>query len=360
MASSFNKFIFPLIVISILSVGAYFFLIRPLESGGDVVEVKLGTVSRGDIIDKKKLKGKVTANKTVAVLSNSSGQVTQISVKTGDLVAKDTVLLTLDQSKLMADIEKSRLTLEKQKINLDNATEAHSRKKALHDEKFIAELEYIQAEKNLSLAQVDFELAEKELLSLEKQLGQNTIKAPLTGVVTKINVEEGEIITMGGESASGKSLFVLTDAREKSIELQVNEIDRQTLNVGQLVSCWVDADPSTFYPGKIVKIGAAATGDEKAEFHLFRVEVEILEGDDKLILGVNAGVEVVTSEKKDILKAPIEAIFNDKYPFAYVKNLSGEFVKTKVSAGLSDVHHIEIKEGLKEGDVVALEEPLLD
>jgi HlyD family secretion protein len=318
---------------------------------------KTQKVQVGDVVDLLRLRGTVISSKRVSVYSEADGQILKVHAEEGQMVQKGDLLLETDQAQLTKEIEKQRLLFDKSEVTYKNLQDDFKRKEALYQEQLISKTEFDNSQKELKLAGLDYEMAKTELAAMEKQLGNVRITSPIAGVITKKNVQEGEFVGKA-DDGSRKSLMTITDISEKGLEVFLNYAEREQIGLGQEISFWEDGDPSARFAGKITKIDAAAVRAEKA--NQFRVEIEIFDKDKQLdlTLGGNVNVEIVVREARGVWMVPAEAVFGEEgQHFVYVQKRSGH-EKRPVRVGVTSAESAEIKEGLKEGELIYLEEPL--
>lgn len=354
---SILKFAVPVMFVLLLGGLLYIFLVRPMnrheESGSSAAAVQ---VDRGDIVDRLRFTGQIFASRTLPVFSEASGQVIKVHVQEGDRVKKGEVLLEIDKTQLMNDLETQNLNVKKSEISLRGVKDDMIRKEELFRNKFIPEMELIEARKLVELAQVDYDLAKKSLDALNYQLGKIVLTAPADGIVTAKKVEEGEVIASMAESSQGKMLLTITDTSEKSIDVRASEADRVYLREGMPVEFWLDSNPSQKYSGKISKIAAAASKEGDQTFFPFQIRIE--EDAEALSLGISVRVELTARESRGVLRVPNRAVFHEGgVDYVFAPNGAG-FEKKRIRKGVSNADYIEVLEGLKEGERVLTERPV--
>ncbi len=193
-------------------------------------------------------------------------------------------------------------------------------------------------------------------LSLEKMretLDDYQIKAPISGTVVRKNVKAGDKID---NTNSSTELAVIYDMSLLKFEMSVDELDINKVEVGQSVSVTADAIMGKVYQGQITNVSINGTTSNGVT--TYPITVEITEFDDDLLPGMNIDATVVVSEVKDVLAVPVGAVNRGNRVFVKGekendKDMAPEGYKTvEVVTGISNDSFIEIKEGLKAGDVV--------
>jgi len=187
-------------------------------------------------------------------------------------------------------------------------------------------------------------LAELEVKSIEELIeeGKRGLQAEFTGVVTNSAVVEGATVTQGME------LFTLESTEDVNVTVTISKYDLEKVKVGQSADITIAGNE---YKGTLTRINKMATTNEKGSTVLEAV-VHIDNPNQEIFLGVDAKVIVQGEQAKNALLVPVEVINegNDG-SFCYVVE-DGVIVKREVETGLSSDDFIEIKSGLKKGDLV--------
>ncbi len=170
----------------------------------------------------------------------------------------------------------------------------------LDNEKTVTEQGAVSAKANLLRRQ-------SSLKNQEEQLEWTTIKAPMAGTVTLLEIEEGEIVT-SGRSAFSQSppLMTIADLSKMVVKTYINEVDMERLRMDQQANIKVDAYKNKIYEGRVAEI--SPSGEERDNIITFEVMVEVVGSPSELRPGMSADVDVVTYEEKDVLMLPIDAV----------------------------------------------------
>jgi HlyD family secretion protein len=200
-------------------------------------------------------------------------------------------------------------------------------------------------------------------------------------VLTK-NVEIGDTITSGVSSFNaGTILFSVADVSSMIVKAGVNEVDIGKIHVDMPVKVTLDAYPKVSFAGRIARIAPAVRIEDKVR--VFDVEVRLDAQGHELRSGMTANIEVLGDKKPHVLTVPVESVFTrDGGEVVYVKKKVDAktaeaakkakkddkdnkdawktwFERRTVTTGLSDNARVEIVNGLKTGEEVALEDPTL-
>jgi len=141
-------------------------------------------------------------------------------------------------------------------------------------------------------------------------LDKTNITAPMDGIVSRLQVRQGEMVVIGIQNQPGTTLMTISDLSSINAEVKVAEADVLRLEVGQPASVTLDAVPDTAFPGQVVEIGASAlpiqgTGAAAREF---RVVVRLDAAPPSLRPGLTCDAEILAQQRTDVVTAPLQAV----------------------------------------------------
>lgn len=168
------------------------------------------------------------------------------------------------------------------------------------------------------------------------------IRAPFSGVIGDIFVDEGEAVT------PGVPLLQLIQDSVRYVEAPFDEANAAELKVGQATRLNLDAYRGVDFPGEVEYIAPVVMLNPDLSRTL-NVKVRVLEDQEKFIPGMSADVVVLVDEKEDVLYLPSEALVRQRY--AYVVE-NGIARRREVKIGIGNWKTTEILEGLQEGETV--------
>lgn len=332
---------------------------------------------------------------------NNNGRVGNIYVKNGDNVSRGQCLASLhplDEEALALAVTRAEASLLQVEYELDQVVNPYTEEEIEEAEEEVDDaeewlemtedmlryvmkhggewevmewkMEVFKAETQLDTAEETLENMEEEpdaelVASLEKQvqaaaealaeaekdLQIEVINAPFSGVVSRVYVEEGDIIPPSNVSAAPVVRLLDTSTMELVIEL--DEIDIPGVEVGQRAIISVDALPSLDLEGTVTSIAAVPTVEAGVVLYDAVVSFDIPEG-SRLMVGMSASADIVSTERTDVLLVPDRAIkYGEDGAVVYVM-VDEEIEERAVVIGISDGFHTEIKEGLEEGEVVVI------
>lgn len=203
------------------------------------------------------------------------------------------------------------------------------------------------AESDFMVQGANIDQAKAGVASAEAELAKTIIKSPINGVITSIDAKLGEIVS------ANKNIISVISLGDYEVEAFVPEADISKVKINDLASTTLDAYGSSINFGtKVIKIDPAATIIEGVP--TYKVTFKFINTDGRIKAGMTANLDILTSEKNDVLNVPARAIYS-KNGDRYVKVLGEKnaILEIKIEVGLRGSDgQVEILSGLKEGDKV--------
>ncbi|MFS0558948.1 biotin/lipoyl-binding protein [Brevibacillus sp. 179-C9.3 HS] len=206
----------------------------------------------------------------------------------------------------------------------------------------------------MDMTSTDMEFQEKELalkealLEMEqkkREIAKNQVTAPISGVITKLNVKEGE--TPGSDPAA-----IIMDTTSVYFVAAVGELDIPEIKLGQSVDVYVYAFGTEPFKGKVIELPKEGKKEEKEV--RFAVKVELLDKAD-FKHGMTGDNDIIVAEAANVLRLPSSAVevLGPGQGTVMVNDPStGEPTPKDVEIGIEGYDFIEIKGGLNEGEEV--------
>jgi multidrug efflux pump subunit AcrA (membrane-fusion protein) len=210
------------------------------------------------------------------------------------------------QQKNIELLRESRTALEAQtKVALRTAqTRFEQIQRTSKDEKAISEF-------GETSAQAAYLRVKSSLENAKEQLEWTTIKAPMSGTITLLNIEEGELVTSSRSAFSSvPPIMTIADLSKMQVKTWVNEVDVRKVKVGQTAEIHVEAYRDRKFAGKVSKI--APSGQPQQNVIKFEVEIEVVGSPEELQPGMTADVNIIVVNREDVLQLPIEAVIDEE------------------------------------------------
>lgn len=397
-------------------------------------EVEFSKVKKNDIIERVSASGKVQPEVEVKLSPDVSGEITHLYVAEGDSVVKGQLLLKIRpdnyeslMARAQAAVNSSKASHEQTKAlvlqaeaRLVQTKLVYDRNKKLYADKVISASDFEQfvsnydvakqdvesAKANVSAALYNIKSAEASMRDAAENLRKTTIFAPVSGIISLLNVEVGERV-VGTSQMAGTEMMRIANLSNMEVRVNVNENDIVRVTLGDTAEIDVDAYSASGrkFKGIVKEIANTAAGlasstasssaassastDAVTEFE---VKVKILNESFSDLMatrnkksypfkpGMTASVEIVTERKNKVISVPIASVTtrnNKTNPDDKDKNseenaepekpkgqkeeaikeivfvrVDGKAEMREVKTGISDFENIEILSGLKEGEEI--------
>ncbi len=196
----------------------------------------------------------------------------------------------------------------------------------------------------------DIAAAKARVAAAQATLDQAKILAPFDGVVTAVEPQPGDLVT------AGKTAFRVDDLSRLLVDVQISEVDINSVEAGQPVTLAFDAAQGKSYNGEIVK--ASGVGDAASGAVNFTVTVELTDADEQVKPGMTAAVTIRVKEVKDALLIPNRAVrVVDGQRVVYILK-DGLLTPVTVRLGATSDSMSEVVGGdLQAGDTIVLNPP---
>lgn len=173
------------------------------------------------------------------------------------------------------------------------------------------------------------------------------VKADFNGIITELDVNEGFV------TEAGTKLMKLESSDDVRVNISLSKYDLSKVKLGQKAEVSISGQT---YEGTVTKINRMAEKNDSGT-RLVAAEVHVENPDDNIYLGIEGKVTIMAQRSEDTLLVPISAVNTDQNgDFCYIVK-DGIVERRVVTAGLSDENHIEIVDGLEEGDIVLTDSP---
>jgi len=294
------------------------------------VPVEVAPIARGRIETTLKSSTWIEVEEEVKVYSRAANRVAEVRVEEGDAVAKDQLLLRLED-----DLQKTNLG--KAQTRVEKARQEHARQEALFGQKLISEQAFND---------IQFELRQAELAleDAQRELGYTEVRAPIAGTLTRRLVKYGDFVN------PNQHLFDLMDFDSMVARVHIPEKDLPALALNQVVrvtSASLGDREFTGYVRRIAPVVEARTGLVKVTVGFKDIR--------ELRPGMYVNVEIVTATRDDALLLSKRALVYDR-DLRYVYRLLPErkVERLLIEAKLEDRFNLEPASGFQEGDQIVI------
>lgn len=299
--------------------------------------------------------GEVLPLMSSIVKSEISGRLSKLFVKEGDAVTKGQLLLELDRTSLETRVREAQRSLEADTLRMEKAERNYERLKELHAKQFVGEKEFLDAQTDYNLAKLNLEIGQARLDDTEEDLAKTSILAPHDGIITRLDIVDGQVISGATSVSNGTELMTLSQLSELYMEANINEVDIESLKIGGEARLRFDAIPNYEIIGSIDEIALSARRD--GNIRVFPIKVVFEAERTGVRPGISATLEVPIAKSGQVVSVILSAVYNDAdASIVYVKAGDG-WERRVVEVGINDLQYLEIKSGLSVGEEVALSRP---
>lgn len=393
-------------VIVVVALAAVFIF----STRGEPVSVFQTTkAERGDLVATVGATGSVRARQSAVLVWQTTGIVNAVNADVGTRVSRNDVLASLDKASLNQSIilAESDLTSAKKALEdllnsdtsraealrtLDKAEAAYEKaynwriqlngkidiKDYYYDNGVLKVKEYKGLASAETIADADEDLALKEaqlndarrkyerlkdgadpaevsaaearIAAAQSTLNLAFIAAPFDGTITQAEP------AVGDQASTGAVAFRVDDLSHLLVDVQVSEVDINTLSIGQTAALTFDAILGKEYHGEIAEVGQA--GDNVQGVVNFTVTIELTDADELVKPGMTAAVNIVVQEVKDVILIPnraVRLVDAERVVFVLVNGIPQQ-VKVELGSS-SDTMSVLVGGDLKEGDEIILNPP---
>lgn len=354
--------------------------------------------------------GKIQPEVEVKISPEVSGEIVELPVKEGDIVHRGQLLMRIKPDTYRAQVEAQEAALSgarasavRDKAQLSKAENEYQRVSHLFEQHLVsetdrkaAETQFQSAKAALDASQFEIQRTEGGLRQIREALSKTVIYSPTDGTISSLTSRMGERV-VGTSQFAGTEVMRIANLDRMEAQVNVNENDVVNVKPGDTARVSVDAYPDRKIQGIVREIASTAKTNNagtQEEVTNFEVKISIPDHSVRLRPGMSATADVETETVQNVVAVPIQSVTvrssdsklspeerekqtagkSDDDNRADVTNealekrkerqereklkrvvfiMNGKTVKQQVvETGIADNTHIEIKSGVKEGDVV--------
>jgi HlyD family secretion protein len=386
--------------IALIVVIAVVVVIMAKKNGGQRTAVETEAAGNRRIVETVTATGRIEPRTQVKISADVAAKITYLGVKEGDWVEKGDLLVRLDQERYIAALEQTEANWRSAKANSDLAKESllkaekdFERIQSLIEQGHETQASYDQAYANVQIEtarhQSAVEMVDQAWASVKQaqdNLSKTTIYSPMAGTISALNKEVGEIAL--GSQFQEDVIMIVSDLSQMEALVRVDENDIVNVSMSDSATIEIDALPDEVFRGVVreiassARISGAGTTEQKTEFE---VKLSILDAAASLRPGMTASSDIVIETRDSTLCVPIQSVtvrtFDqlkrpvsspgggaamdstaqqeqeytaDKDGFVSIVWVVEEGVAkaAQVKTGIQSDTHIEIVEGISEGDEI--------
>lgn len=321
------------------------------------------TFKIGQLDHQKRLSfpGQVTLNENevIHVVASIPGIVTKVYKNLGEEV-KAGEPLALIESREMAEAKSAYISAYK---DLALKKDLLGREEKLWKIKVKAETEFLKTRTAYETSKIDLEQKKQKLLALrvkaseidklpdqDASLNLYTIEVPIEGKILERHTSLGEVIN------SDRQLFVIANLNKVWVKLSIPSLDLPDVQKGQVVDLY---KPNATVPlsARVMYVSPVISEENRTGQAI--IEVDNTQG--VWHPGDFISAQVIIAEKTSFLSIPASAVQKIKgEPYVFLKVAPNQFEAKKILLhGSENEKFLQVKEGLKIGDEIAMNDTFL-
>jgi HlyD family secretion protein len=349
------------IIIVVVTLAWYFSRSKPLAV--TVAKVETGKVE--SVVTNTRA-GTIKACRRAGLAPATGGQIEKLPVKEGEHVEAHQVLLEIWNEDIKAQLllvkqeaVAAKATAKEACVRADVAQREAKRQEKLVKQKLASEEDADRAAGNAEATRAaciaandTAKVSDAKVAVTQVALEKTILRAPFAGTVAKVNGEVGEFITPSPVGIPTLPAVDLIDDSCLYVAAPIDDVDAPAIKVGMPVRITLDAFKNFPFPGK-VRLIAPYVQDIEKQARTVDIEVDFVHqiGEQSLLPGYSADVEVILAVKENTVRIPTEAILEGNE--VYVVNPDSQTVeKRHITTGIGNWVTTEVLSGLSPGDII--------
>ncbi|MBN2521397.1 MAG: efflux RND transporter periplasmic adaptor subunit [Bacteroidales bacterium] len=355
------------------------------------IKVAVEKPEKRNIIETVTANGKIQPETEVKISPDVSGEIVELYIQEGDYVEKGKLLLKIKpdiyvsaRDRSLAALNSAKARLSQSEAQFIKAEMDYNRSVKLWEQKTISESEFETAESQFKIAESEVKAAKYSVESAQAALDEaienlfkTTIYAPMSGTISKLNIELGERV-VGTSMMTGTELLRIADLSRMEARVEVNENDIVKVSLNDTAIIEVDAYMEKKFKGIVTLIANSAntTGVSADQVTNFDVRILLLENSYKDLIsptnpnpfrpGMSTTADIQTEYEYQALAIPIQAITVKADSLLYkddtTKNatINGSLIEVVYTAenGIAKIH--EVKTGIQDNSYIQIISGLSD
>lgn len=320
-----------------------------------VIAVEVENPKEGNISQSLTLSGRLQPINVVTVIPEVAGlvKIKEVKVALGDMVKLGDILFVLDNEHIHDQIENLRLAyesaqknFERARENFENSKSNFARNEQLFNEGAISQQQFEQAK--LAASDIQMEVLEAQLeqsrfsyINSLEQLENTVVKAPISGYVSSINIQEKGMTT-------AQPSLMITDISSLEVEILVTEGMINRINKGQEI----DMEISSIGNERIKGIVQTISPVPDPITQLYKGKISLENSNQLLRPGMFAKIHLNLDEKRSVMTIPSVAVIEtDNETYVYIAD-DNSAIRTEIKVGMDNGEVVEVLAGLKKEDSV--------
>lgn len=315
-----------------------------LMTRGNTVDIEVDQVTNAELVQAIYATGFVEAEAVANLSAETSGTVRSVGALEGEHVTAGQKILQFSSPQPEFAVREAKAALAEQQAQSSDNKLRRTRKENLFREGAISRQELDEAEKMSIQGE---ELLRQKALQLqmrEDDLKKLTVSAPFAGILTLQSVKEGDYVTANSLVAR------VVDPSAYVVTVEVDELDIPRIRIGQATTVAFDAWPDKRFKATVSRIVQQTDRVTKTS----RIYLKLDHPATDIQAGMTATANIIYNIRPNALLVRKSSLFEENAQSTVWKIANGKLKKQPVRIGASDLTFVEILQGLKKGDKIAL------
>jgi len=317
------------------------------------IKVAVDAVQRMDITETVSASGKIQPEKEVKISPDVPGEIVQLTVKEGYHVTMGQLLVKIrpdvyeagmnraisNVNQAKAQYSNSKQLLAQAQATFSNTEAVFKRTKQLFNDKVVSSSEFDKAKSDYEAAKASIDALKQSIAAASFNVSSNqasvkeqsdnlrktTIFSPVSGTVSKLNVELGERV-VGTSQMAGTEMMRIANMSSMEAQVDVNENDINRVAIGDTANISVDAYLGKKFKGVVFEIGSSASNTSSTTTSVdqvtnFTVKIRLIPASYRDLIknrkdsmsapfkpGLSCSVDIETRKAVKVLAVPIQAV----------------------------------------------------
>lgn len=341
---------------------------KNVASSQQSFQVEVSTAQEGFLAETVLASGNFIFNEQINIRPQVSGRVQTLFVEEGDFVEQGQLLLQLDPQafeaeteKVQAEVNARKIAIEAAQVRLKNLEKRWRRQANLLSQGLQQQEIVDDLQNQVNLARIEVKSAEANLAQsqatlkfVQDQLAKTSFVAPMSGLVSSLDIKQGETVIAGTTNIIGSDLMTIADPSVILAEIRVDEADIANIALNQPVEIYAAAWPKHAFNGRVTKIGTSAKHHNQGAGLSFNVRVRLDSSEFPVFPGMSCRAEIITATGEQTTNIPIAAVqYDESNPYVWVVKDNNVKRKT-VALGMASDTEQAIHNGLQPGEKIVV------
>lgn len=311
-----------------------------------VPSVEVAVPERREAIRAVYATGTVKAEIAARIRSEVGGQIVQLPVKQGEEIRAGMLVMEIEENEQDAAVAEQTSRVREASVGVEEARVNYDREVALLEQGATTQQAVDNAKAALDRASAFLRTVRATLAARKTLSGRGKITSPITGVVTAVNVNAGDVVPANFDAVT------ILDPSSFKVFADIDELDITRIRPGQEAIVAFDAIPRTRFRARVERVVPQADAVTKT----IPVIINLLDFVPNLTDGLTATVNIVQERKPSALTIPVTALLGQKgaVDTLFIVTDHNKVERRAIKIGVRGEDYVEVIEGLREEERVVL------